>query len=81
MRFLIDLLRDRGWHAIFGSLDAREYGKLYAGELRASGIDLIAGFDAAALTMLKNRNIAVDAVWLSRPESATRLLQTARAAL
>ncbi len=35
MRFLIDLLRDRGWHAIFGSLDAREY-EPYAGELRAS---------------------------------------------
>lgn len=80
IRFLIDQLRERGWHVIFGSLDPREY-EPYAAELRASGIDLITGFDDAALAMLKERNIGVDAVWLSRPESATRLLHAARATL
>jgi O-antigen biosynthesis protein len=75
--FLIDLLRDRGWHAIFGSLDAREY-EPYANELRERGIELIAGFDAASLAMLKSRNIDVDTIWLSRPESAERLMRGAR---
>ncbi len=80
IRFLIDLLRERGWHVIFGSLDAREYDP-YAGDLRASGVELIAGFDAASLQMLNCRNIAVDVVWLSRPETATQLLADARRTL
>ena len=69
IRFLIDLLRARGWHVIFGSVDPDEYGK-YSAELRDCGIDVIAGFGAASLAMLKQSRVAVDAAWLCRPEPA-----------
>ncbi|HEY1607943.1 MAG TPA: glycosyltransferase, partial [Paraburkholderia sp.] len=72
IRFVIDVLRARGWHTIFGSIDSDEYGT-YTAELRTSGIDVIAGFGAASLAMLKQNNVAVDAAWLCRPEPAALL--------
>ncbi|HTA39545.1 MAG TPA: glycosyltransferase, partial [Candidatus Acidoferrales bacterium] len=77
MAFLIDLLRARGWHVIFGSIDSDEYGG-YTAALRDRGIDVIAGFDSTTPAMLKHDNVAIDAAWLCRPEPAEAILPALR---
>ncbi|HEY5425074.1 MAG TPA: glycosyltransferase [Candidatus Tumulicola sp.] len=75
--FLIDLLRGRGWHVIFGSIDGNEYAP-YAGALREAGTDVICGFNAASVAQLKRLSLKVDAVWLCRPGPAHRLIPAFR---
>jgi len=70
---LVELMRRRSWNVIFGSIDRTAY-EPYSEALRDGGVDVIAGFGTAALTLLERDGIVVDAAWLSRPEPAARLL-------
>jgi len=70
--FLLRLLRERGWHVIFASLDNDEY-QPYTDALRQEGIDVIPGFGARGVGALQRQRLPVAAVWLSRPETARRL--------
>jgi O-antigen biosynthesis protein len=75
IRFVTGLLRARGWHVLFASLDPDEY-EPYASALRESGAELIAGFGAQSPQALARMGLAVDAAWLCRPGPAG-LLATA----
>jgi GT2 family glycosyltransferase len=75
--FLIDLLRSRGRHVVFGSIDGNEY-EPYAGALRDAGTDVIFGFNAASAAQLKRLNLGVGAVWLCRPGPAQQLIPAFR---
>ncbi len=75
--FLIELLRKRGWHVIFGSIDRNDY-EPYAGALRDAGTEVICGFGAGAVGALKRLDVAIDAAWLSRQGVAERVLPAFR---
>ncbi len=75
--FLIELLRKRGWHVIFGSLDRNDY-QPYSDVLRDLGVELICGFGPGSVSALKRLHIAVDAVWLCRQGPAARVLSAFR---
>ncbi len=75
--FLIELLRKRGWHVIFGSLDRNDY-QPYSDVLRDLGTELICGFGPDSVAALKRLHIAVDAAWLCRQGPAARVLSAFR---
>ncbi len=75
--FLVDLLRARGRHVIFGSVDDSDYAP-YADALRAAGTELICGFDGNSVAMLEKLNLTVEAAWLCRPGPAERLIPAFR---
>jgi GT2 family glycosyltransferase/glycosyltransferase involved in cell wall biosynthesis len=77
--FLMELLRKRGWHVIFGSIDRAEY-QPYTDALRANGTEVICGFSPRSVNALKRWRIPVDVAWLCRPGPAARLSPAFRAA-
>ncbi len=76
-RAILDLLRRRGCHTIFGSEDRTAY-EPYTSRLREAGIETIAGFDAGAIARLNALGLRVDLAWLARPGIAQRLLPLCR---
>lgn len=70
--FLIDLLRERRWHVVFGTIDPSEYPP-YADLLRARGADLLLGMDEIAAA--RNEGLRAEVYWLCRPEPAARFLR------
>jgi glycosyltransferase involved in cell wall biosynthesis len=70
--FVIEVLAAEGWRVVFASLDKRAY-RPYSRALRATGAELITGFDERAVCALKRRGVDVGVAWLCRPAAAQRL--------
>lgn len=77
MTSLVRWAREAGWNVIFGSRDARDYGK-YSDRLKQAGVEVLLGFDRKSLEALAHRGTPVQCVWLSRPAIASAYLPAVR---
>ncbi len=71
------MLRERGCHVIFAAVDRYAY-QPYAQRLQSAGIELMCGFDAAAVAELRRMDLVLDLVWLSRPNNAEAFIEPFR---